>query len=956
MAINEAQAVQIENESLALKERSDRITAQINDYVATVNADPDPSSQFVADGKALEAEAVDTLSAVNNFYNSPQVLDGRSDLDYQQRVNESLDAIRDARNQTSSALIDVRSTLATVGTREPADESGTNSAGQIVGADAGNRNEFAVTQNPEEATDPGELAATTSSNADDIETQETLEAQIANADETQTRETIEGQIVNANGTRLRPTPTDLNISRSALIDDSGLTPPTQPTPTRGINDIPVNSGYNQEIKPLDNVLKRFATSTYNITIYLLNTKEYRDLMNFPPPGAINEDITQPIKSVAGLQAILSSGGMPASYDPLSFGGAMRNPNFDLDYFIDDVEIQTLMPQQVRGATNATAINFKITEPYGFTFLTRLKQAAQEHTGNPDWTKAHYLMVIRFFGQEDENSALEEVTTGGGTGDDEPVPLSAKYIPFKFRNITTKAATGAVEYQCDAIPINHLEAMSQKRASVKYQVEVNGKTLNDLFNGNLVESSGPGGVKTVKKGLIESINKYYRDLASPSYVDPTGKKREGQVIRYPDQYEVKFLGGIGNFNIKAPGTTKKNRTGMADPTFPTLLDSSRNQVQKERLTFSVNAGTQIQQFIDLAVRSSEYITKQQRKRIDPNTRKVEDQDSNNFLQWYRITSTSEPTFYDDLRKDYAYNITYYVAPSSVSEVKSSFFPSKPFNGCHKRYNYWFTGENTEILSYEVDFNAIYYVSSSPDVIPDTSTTGVTGVGETTNPGPPDQSILGGSDLSSDPAARAASVLYSPTDYATVRMSILGDPDYIQQGDVFWRSTGVQNDIPGYLPDGSLDYDSGEILFEIYYKTIEDYDEVTGVAKTEPVILKSQEDVENTTTESGTAYKGLIYQVTEVTNKFSKGVFTQDINGVQRYASPVTSPVTARRDPETRPTQTSTTTETPASDKIVIPAVEVIQSKTSTQAAQRITPTLGGLQLAGATYVAPPDDAE
>jgi len=928
MAITDAQLIQIENEALSLNARTDRITAQVNSYVATVNAAADPSSQFVTDGKALEAEAVDTLALLNKFNNSPAVLEVRvyGDLREQQRVNNALEVIRQARSRADSALVDVRSTLATVGTREPALEDATNSAGQIVGEDALGKKEDATVQNPETETEDGQQAVETTSNAD----------------ETTTRQVGAFQ--------------DDGIN--ALSEDSGRIAPTIPTATSGVDGISVNRGYNQEIKPRENLLKKFGSSTYNATLYMLRPEEYNKMMGYGDEANAGPDAdAQAVKSVEGLNAILSSGGMPASYDPYSFGGAIRNPNFDLDYFIDDIQIDTLMPQQVRGASNVTQLSFKITEPYGFTFLTRLKKASQEligrYEGN-DWIRQHYLMVIRFYGQEDgatsqdDNIAVEGGVDNGQINVVTQAPLSEKYIPFKFTNITTRASTGAVEYMCQAVPINHLEAMSQKRATIKYQVEIQGQTLENLFNGKLSQEIDGNESRLLSTGLVESINKYYKEL-----------QKKG-VIGIADEFEVKFRGDIGKQRISPPGSTKKNRTAMANYVNPALLSATSNSVQKNRLSFSVNAGMQFQQFIDQAVRSSEWITKQQKKFIDPNTRDVKDKSSNNLLQWYRITSSVKQLGYDELRKDYAYKVIYNVIPSAVGDVKSSFFPKKKFNGCQKRYKYWFTGENTEILNYEVDFNALYYVSTSPDAKPDTTDIGT--VGEITSPGPADQSIQGGADLSAEPAARAASVLYSPVDYGVLNLNILGDPFYIQQGDIFWRSFGVDDTNPGYLADGSADFDSGEVLLEVDYNTIEDYDEGKGIAPVRPIELKPPSEVRNTTTESGEIYKGLIYQVTQVTNKFDKGIFTQDIQGVLRqYLSPTED---LRADPEVRPTNSVTLSGPTGSvtyngptganniQGTVIPPLLVSQSSTSTtQAAPR---TAFGSNQAP-IYVAPDDDA-
>jgi hypothetical protein len=875
MAINEVQATQIENSSESLQARGDRITAQINDYVRTVNTRTDPSSAFVTDGKALEAEAVDTINAINTFNNSSAVLEGRSDPIYSERVNASVEIIQASRNQTATALVDIRSTLDTLGTESPPDLDATNSAAQIIGDDALNRTENSTVQNPGTTPDQGNQVVETASNADSVTTRG-----LADFDDEE---------------------------NNAIEEDSGSQAPTLPTTTSGINEINVNKGYREEIKPKENLLSRFGTSTYGITIYMITPGQYNKMMGYgDDANAGNDADAQAVKSVEGLSAILSSGGLPNGLigDPYTIGGATRNRFFNLDYFIDDLEIQTLLPQQVRGATNVTQLSFKITEPYGFTFLNRLKNASEElmanfspesATGARDWIRQHYLMVIRFYGQEDGAAEREVTETAEGGYSDGVVnvvaqrPLSEKYIPFQFTNITTKAATGAVEYECSAVPINHLQAMGQKNSTAKYQVEIQGQTLENLFNGKLSQEVDGNENRLLSTGLVESINSYYKKLES-----------EGTIGIAPE-FEVKFRDGIGKQKVKAPGSTKKDRTAMANIN-PALISASSNSVQKNRINFSINAGSQIQQVLDLIIRSSEWITKQQKKFIDPNTKEVKNKSSNNVLQWYRITSSVKVLGWDDIRQDYSYKIIYQVTSCSVGDVKSPFFPKKKFNGCQKRYKYWFTGENTEILNYEVDFNALYYVSSSPLVAQERDQ--ISTIGETTNPGPPDQSIVGGSDQSSDPAARAASVLYSPTDYALLSMKILGDPFYIQQGDIFWRSFGVQDNDPGYLPDGSADFDSGEVLIEVDYNTMEDYDTDTGMADVRPIELKPSDEIENTTTTSGVIYKGLIYQITQVNNSFSKGMFTQDLQGVlKQYPGEYTNSNSVSQDPEVRPIQFS-----------------------------------------------------
>lgn len=53
----------------------------------------------------------------------------------------------------------------------------------------------------------------------------------------------------------------------------------------------------------------------------------------------------------------------------------RAPRFDLDYYIDDLKIKTAVNgKNTQSASNVTAISFNIYEPYGFSFITKLKRA------------------------------------------------------------------------------------------------------------------------------------------------------------------------------------------------------------------------------------------------------------------------------------------------------------------------------------------------------------------------------------------------------------------------------------------------------------------------------------------------------------------------------------------------------------------------------------------------------
>lgn len=631
-------------------------------------------------------------------------------------------------------------------------------------------------------------------------------------------------------------------------------------PEKGVT---IPDSYTKPFDAQPNVLRELGHYTYQISIYLQNKEEYYRLV-------------QSKQKVPTGDLIIQSGGIAVEDRAEEFK--------DYDYYIDDLEIQTLMPQEVGGASNATQMSFTITEPYGFTFLGSLKKAAtrkMEGKGS-DFLKQHYLMVIRFFGEDGEGNPI--VTAGGSAT---PVSLVEKFIPFKFSKITSKARTGTVEYACEAIATNHSEGMGQKRAAIPFQVEIKGQTLNDLFNGKddsqevttVNAATGgrenqpailtqPAGINTTSKttistGLVDALNKRMQKLAN-----------EGKV-GIADRYKVTFDTGSGmaSARIKPPGTTKKSKTPMDNPKDGAQVYlASRGKVDKDTFLISTNAGQQMQQFIDLVTRTSTYITDQQTFHLDPNTgQPTPNEKSNEVMAWFRIGVNTRPIEWDDVRNDWAYEIEYVVVPSQVSDLKSEYFPKSKFYGVHKKYSYWFTGTNTEVLSYEVDYNALFYIGMGAEVpkLPTNSADKDDQHAKVVEPPTANAGTLDGK--SSEPAARGASVLYSPTDYAQLRMEIYGDPAYIVQNDVFY-GLGTYND--RFLPDGTINMDGFETLVEINWNTIEDYDDETGTAEV------TQLEKKNTKQRDITGTDGIIYALTSVTNKFSDGQFTQEVNGIMR----------------------------------------------------------------------------
>jgi hypothetical protein len=217
----------------------------------------------------------------------------------------------------------------------------------------------------------------------------------------------------------------------------------------------------------------------------------------------------------------------------------------------------------------------------------------------------------------------------------------------------------------------------------------------------------------------------------------------------------------------------------------------------------------------------------------------------------------------------------------------FFNDSKYRGPHKAYNYWFTGLNSQIIRYEQEYNYAYYT---------TVTQNSTGLA-TPAPGGRDQMkqavmatseqrTQGQANYVNAPADNAAAFLYSIADFANVRLVIVGDPGWMQQGEVAFGVNARNFEFNPFNSDGTINYDSQQITFTVTFNRPTDYDFNTGIMNV------------NTANSAPETFR---YQAVRCKNIFSKGSFTQELEGVlipPNFATPTTNqraaPVTASTD--------------------------------------------------------------
>jgi hypothetical protein len=668
---------------------------------------------------------------------------------------------------------------------------------------------------------------------------------------------------------------NLNSTPTSRSDDTA-----NPTQSRLVGSF--DQKY-RTVTPQPNVLDNYSSYTYNVSIYLLTAADYTDM------------ITRQTPILKGSNLLMSTGGAP---------GGQRNQRFPLDFYLDDISIQQLQPGRgSRGANGVVSLNFKITEPNGITFLDNLYSAVDDVLGSTtdsskkqNYSAQIYLMHIKFYGYDQNGKLMQAAVSGESNVVTDSRAVVEKFIPFRFVNITYRIASQLVEYSCQAVVPQNDIGTGQGRGAIPYNVELSASTLGEAFSGaatvappsdGRVSTSSPGtttatapsnanssaGPGTVVSGIVEALNNYQRELTQPQ-----GPNNESIYDEY-DEFSVIFTDKIlSDASTQPPGPTNKTQVSSQPPlTAAARLLGQKQSVNNDSKKISAVAGTTLVQFLDQVIRSSSFIYDQQVQGYDVDGKliKLPGKDVG-LLSWYRIGVQAIPKAYDRKRNDFAYKITYQISPYLINDPKSPYFPETKYRGAHKIYNYWFTGENTQVLSYQQDFNYSYYmVISGPQPNSDRKLANFREYEKRLYQPRSNESDQGQSSRVNEPSANLAERQYNAADLARAKMTIVGDPAWIHQGEVWRGISGVNFTLKPFFSDGTINVEVEEPLFLIAWNKPSDYNLNTGIIDPAGRTLGGGNQL---TTQDNNATQTYVYRAITVTSTFGKGRFTQDIEGV------------------------------------------------------------------------------
>jgi hypothetical protein len=619
---------------------------------------------------------------------------------------------------------------------------------------------------------------------------------------------------------------------------------------------------------LKNPLGSYSSYTYQLSLYMIAPDAYeafiasgRTKINTPGSGT---------QKNLWAYVVAQSGGVNNKT-------SARAPGFELDYYIDDLVITSeINGKMTHASTNITGFQFKIYEPYGFSFISRLKIARdaiaadskiKNFPDNNDPSKQFFILGIRFQGYDKDGNLITAASTP--TQDSTNPAASGSFERFYDITVTQihfKLDGKMVVYSLSALSTSTQVAFGNIKGRVKVDSPIIASTVAEALGGT---SDVNGGL-----GLFDILNQNENE----------GLKDGSITIK--NVYKLKFIGDgvsdIQNASMISPADTDKSKYPMAKIYNSTEVTESVSvfvapDSTKKLITFKV--GTSIIQAISRIIAQSSYLedamtvikdSVEESQGVSP-----EDQEKKvpkKYIRWYNLGSEVVCLGWDTRLKQYAYEITYVIQPYETPMAISVYsIGTGKYYGPHKRYEYWFTGKNSEIISYEQSQDTTYFVALAN-----------TGPMAATNLNIPTQSNgqINGDNmgrLSTGMAAQNSYVtnLYDPGNRASAKIKILGDPDFLMIDtpnsvntlyNKFYSSGGSG---PAYTINPS----GGQVFIEINFKEARDYNNDTGLMDINDNIAFFQYPAS-----IKKIVKGVSYMVTRVVSSFRSGKFVQDIDAL------------------------------------------------------------------------------
>ena len=653
-----------------------------------------------------------------------------------------------------------------------------------------------------------------------------------------------------------------------------------------------NGGRNLQ-SIVKNPLENFASYTPVWTFACLDKQQFNN------PSSYRNNPSS-LKNI-----VFSSGGR---YDSQRVNTAHGAPEYYVNNFVMNTAI-TATPKASN--TNAIKFEWEIIEPHSMGLFLQSLQMAAKKAGYANYlNSAPYVLRLDLKGYNEEGQILSSI--------------KPKFWTLTLTKCTFSVNENGSVYKIEAVPTNHkayADTVNIVFTDVKLSGSENGPdagTVKDLLstgktsltaylndNEEKLFNEGRIGLKDIYEiQFPETPDQIFNNSATPyeskkATVDP--KKETKQPIVGKDSTVSKEFGkneisqADFGFSQRSGGNYTFNRYDDKVDEKTGIIKRDNLSIDPKKRSFQFSQKQSITSIINQVILASTYAM----KALDPKNLTPE-----GMIKWWRIDVQVQLLDLDPLVGEYAQKFIFRVVPFLVHHSIFSPPSATPIGYKElekkvvKEYNYIYTGQNADVLKFDIQIDNLFYAGANPSAERKSATVsnqdqkGVVPADiktvNTTNGSAPAAELanLGRARIKRDPELLQKTVggpgdktteqqvaesfhqafLKSGTgDLVKVNLEIMGDPYWmIDSGIGNYFSKPISNGSM-ITEDGTMNYEGGNVYVYLRFRTPSDIDDTTGLYQWPTAGKESP-------------FSG-IYRVVMCENKFSDGLFKQTLNCIR-----------------------------------------------------------------------------
>tara|TARA_B100001094_G_scaffold62093_1_gene57874 strand:+ start:1110 stop:3734 length:2625 start_codon:yes stop_codon:yes gene_type:complete len=592
-----------------------------------------------------------------------------------------------------------------------------------------------------------------------------------------------------------------------------------------------------------------------------------------------------------------------------------------EYFVDNFNMTSIIAATPRtGNQNAINFTFDILEPYSMGLFLQSLQNAAIKAGYSNYLDSPFLLKLDIIGF-DESSKIKKT-------------IKPKFFILKLKKVTFSVDETGSKYAVEAYPYNHQgfsDTVDTAFTDINIGITTGTAPMPQEEKGSVRDLLATGG-----SSLVALLNKNEEMAVKQGRYDV----KDRYEIHFPEKSSQRFSNQNQSSNDANAGATfnpadaGEKSVGGTEVDATTSQNIGNNPIAKSKFGFNVKRGGNfpfktdkdvvdeetgrvkrgIMQ-IDESARSFHFTQKQKLTDIITQvilsstwakeaTQKATKADG--MIDWFKIDTQIEFLEYDasigDFAKKYVYRVVPFKVHSSIFGNPNAIPPGYDIleKNIVKKYEYIYSGQNTEILSFDIDINYLFYTGANPQAETktkndaNTDNKGPVGsnpktvVVEKGNSSVAQAANLGKSKVKKNPdlfnvlrggsgdvdveqkiaqSFQDAFLNVTSADLVKINFTVMGDTYYLIDSGLSNYFAAESGSSTLLTEDGTMNYEGQDVYIYITFRTPADLNE-NGSFKFDDGV---------------SPFSG-IYRVIKVISKFEGGTFKQELQCIRMQAQP------------------------------------------------------------------------